>query len=142
MLLKANRSHFYKGLFMPLVRLSLPQSTTAAEVTAVSDAVHTALVATFNVPKPDRFHAIHTHQPHELICTPEFLGIAHSPHVVFVQISCSSGRSLELKKALYANIASGVASTSTFKPEDVIINLLETSRENWSFGLGIAQYAA
>ena len=28
----------------------------------------------------------------------------------------------------------------TFKAEDVIINLLETNRENWSFGLGVAQY--
>lgn len=126
---------------MPLVRLSLPQSTTNADVTAVSNAVHTALVTTFNVPEPDRFHAVHRHQQHELVCTPEFLGIAHSLHVVFVQISCSSGRSLELKKALYANIASGIAATSTFRSEDVIINLLETSRDNWSFGLGIAQYA-
>ncbi len=126
---------------MPLVRLSLPQSTTNADVTAVSNAVHTALVATFNVPEPDRFHAVHRHQPHELVCTPEFFGIAHSLHVVFVQISCSSGRSLELKKALYANIAGGIAATSTFRSEDVIINLLETSRDNWSFGLGIAQYA-
>lgn len=127
---------------MPLVRLSLPQSTTTADVAAVSNAVHTALVATFNVPEPDRFHAIHRHDPHELVCTTEFLGIPHSPHVVFVQISCSFGRNLEMKKALYAHIASGIAATSTFKSEDVIINLLETSRDNWSFGLGIAQYAA
>jgi hypothetical protein len=27
------------------------------------------------------------------------------------------------------------------RPEDVLINLLETAKENWSFGNGIAQYA-
>ena len=127
---------------MPLVRISLPQNTTAADTAAVSNAVHNALVATFNVPQADCFQAIHRHLPTDLVCTSEFLGVQHTQHVVLVQISCSPGRTLEMKKALYKHIADGIAGTSTFKPEDVIINLLETGRENWSFGLGIAQYAA
>ncbi len=126
---------------MPLVRISLPQDTSLADVQAVSNAIHTALVATFNVPELDRFQAIDRHSPPELVCTPEFLGIQHSQHVVFVQISCSPGRSLDMKKALYAKISAEIAASGSFKAEDVIINLLETSRENWSFGLGIAQYA-
>ena len=126
---------------MPLVRINLPQNTTPLDVAAISTAVHNALVATFNVPEPDRFQAIHRHPQEEMICTPEFLGIKHSKHSVFVQISCSPGRSLDMKKALYAKIASDIAHSSSFKAEDVIINLLETSRENWSFGLGVAQYA-
>lgn len=126
---------------MPLVRISLLDNTTAADTAGISNAVHNALVATFNVPQADCFQAIHRHAPHDLVCTPEFLGMQHSQRVVFVQISCSPGRTLEMKKALYKSIADGIAGASTFKPEDVIINLLETSRENWSFGLGIAQYA-
>ena len=125
---------------MPLVRISLPQHTLPADVAAVSTAVHNALVATFNVPEADRFQAIHQHSPLQLICTPEFLGVQHSQHVVFVQICCSPGRTIEVKKALYAKIAADVGLTSSFKTNDVIINLLETSRENWSFGQGIAQY--
>lgn len=126
---------------MPLVRINLPQATLPADVVAVSTAIHNALVVTFNVPEADLFQAIYRHSPQDLICTPEFLGVQHSQHVVFVQISCSPGRSLDLKKALYAKIATGIGLTSSFKPADVIINLLETSRENWSFGLGVAQYA-
>lgn len=126
---------------MPLVRISLPQNTSAVDVTAVSSSVHLALVCTFNVPEPDRFQAIHKHSPDDLVCTPEFLGVQHSPNVVFVQISCSPGRSVDMKKALYAKIAEEIARSSSFKAEDVIINLLETPRENWSFGLGVAQYA-
>jgi len=61
--------------------------------------------------------------------------------VVFVQISCSPGRSLDMKKALFAKIAFDIAHSSSRNAEDVIINPLETSRENWSFGLGAAQYA-
>ena len=126
---------------MPLVRINLPQITNPADIAAISTSVHNALVATFNVPEADRFQAIHRDSPEELICTPEFLGVQHSQHVVFVQISCSPGRSVDMKKALYAKIATDITLTSSFKPADVIINLLETSRENWSFGLGAAQYA-
>lgn len=60
---------------------------------------------------------------------------------MFVQISCSPGRSLDMKKALFAKIAFDIAHSSSRNAEDVIINPLETSRENWSFGLGAAQYA-
>jgi 4-oxalocrotonate tautomerase len=35
-----------------------------------------------------------------------------------------------------------LAEEQGFRKEDVFINLVETSRENWSFGNGIAQYAA
>lgn len=126
---------------MPLVRISLSESTSPADVSAVSDSVHGALVATFSVPEADRFQAIHRHSAADLVCTPEFLGVQHSQHVVFVQISCSPGRTVDTKKALYAKIAADIAASSSFKADDVIINLLETSRENWSFGQGIAQYA-
>jgi 4-oxalocrotonate tautomerase len=126
---------------MPLVRISLPQNTPSADISAVSNAVHRALVETFNVPELDRFQVIHRHSPEELVCTPEYLGVSHGGHVVFVQITCAPGRSLEMKKALYARIALDISQTSAFPAADVIINLVETSRENWSFGLGVAQYS-
>ncbi len=126
---------------MPLVRISLPQTTSSAEVATVSDTIHRALVETFNVPKLDRFQVVHRHSAGELVCTPEYLGVSHGERVVFVQITCAPGRSLEMKKALYAKIALDISQTSAFPAADVIINLVETSRENWSFGLGVAQYS-
>lgn len=99
------------------------------------------MVETFNVPELDRFQVIHRHSAEELVCTPEYLGVSHSGPVVFVQITCAPGRSLEMKKALYAKVASGISRASSFSAADVIINLVESSRENWSFGLGIAQYS-
>jgi 4-oxalocrotonate tautomerase len=137
----SSRFNSIESRTMPLVRINLPTATSDAQMAAVAEAVHQALVDTFNVPLPDRFQVLTRSPPNELICTPEFLGIAHSPTVVFVQIACSPGRSLEMKKALYAAIASKVAAHGHFAAADVIINLVETERENWSFGNGIAQYA-
>ena len=126
---------------MPFVRIDLPASTSAAHIAAVSEAVHQAMVDTFNVPLADRFQTITRRAPDELVCTPEFLGVRHSAHVVLVQITCSPGRSLDAKKALYALMVQRIAGTSKFAANDVIINLVETVRENWSFGNGIAHYA-
>jgi 4-oxalocrotonate tautomerase len=60
--------------------------------------------------------------------------------VAFVQITCAEGRTQEVKKALYARIAALVAATGAVLAADVVINLLEVKRENWSFGNGVAQY--
>lgn len=126
---------------MPLVRIDIPSSTSGEDQIRLSDAIHEALVATFNVPLQDRFQTINLRTPGTQICTDEFLGITHSQQVVFVQITCAIGRSTEIKKELYARLASDIAERTAFKREDVIINLVETARENWSFGNGIAQFA-
>ena len=75
-----------------------------------------------------------------MIWPDSFLGIAHGDLVAFIQITCAEGRSVEQKKALFAAIAANLAHAGI--PEnDVIINLVETARENWSFGNGLAPFA-
>jgi phenylpyruvate tautomerase PptA (4-oxalocrotonate tautomerase family) len=51
------------------------------------------------------------------------------------------GRTLEQKKAFYKKIADGLHERLGLRREDVLINLVEVAKENWSFGNGIAQYA-
>jgi 4-oxalocrotonate tautomerase len=126
---------------MPLVRIDLPANTSAQDMAAVSTSVHQAMVDTFNVPMDDRFQAITRRAAGELICTPEFLDVKHTGQVVFVQITCSPGRTLDAKKALYHQIVTRIAAQTPFLANDVVINLVETARENWSFGNGIAHYA-
>ncbi|TFZ07049.1 tautomerase family protein [Ramlibacter henchirensis] len=126
---------------MPLVRIDLPASASATEAAAASRAVHQALVEVFSVPQDDMFQVVARRPPGEIVCTPTFLGVDHSDKVAFVQIVCSPGRTVGLKEALYARIAEDVAAGAGLRREDVIINLLETARENWSFGNGLAQYA-
>lgn len=126
---------------MPLVRIDLPAATSSIEAAAVSRAVHQALVDLFSVPQDDLFHVVARRAPGELVCSPSYVGIEHSDKVAFVQIVCSPGRTVGLKEALYARIAADVEAGTGFRADDVIINLVETARENWSFGAGLAQYA-
>jgi phenylpyruvate tautomerase PptA (4-oxalocrotonate tautomerase family) len=61
---------------------------------------------------------------------------------VIIQITWNEGRTVEQKKALYKTIAQGLTATPGIRPEDVLINLVEVKKENWSFGNGVAQYAS
>ena len=53
-----------------------------------------------------------------------------------------AGRSIEQKKAFYKRIVDDMNTQLHVRPQDVVINLVEVAKENWSFGGGIAQYAA
>jgi phenylpyruvate tautomerase PptA (4-oxalocrotonate tautomerase family) len=126
---------------VPLVRIALSQHLTDTQVAHISNAVHDAMVATFNVPPKDRFQVITRHPPGELIYAPDYLDITHGDTFAMIQITCNEGRTLEMKKALFAAIAESVARGGAVPAADVFVNLVEVKKENWSFGNGIAQYA-
>jgi 4-oxalocrotonate tautomerase len=58
-----------------------------------------------------------------------------------VQITLNAGRTVEMKKAFYAKAAALIHEAAGVRPEDVLISLVEVTKENWSFGTGVAQYA-
>jgi 4-oxalocrotonate tautomerase len=127
---------------MPLVRISHASGKPTTFGPALSVGVHSALMEAFNVPADDYFQVVTEHPSVTAIIGPStFLGISHTTDLVIVQITCAEGRTIEQKKALYANIVERLASDPGIRREDVIINLVETKRENWSFGNGVAQFA-
>jgi phenylpyruvate tautomerase PptA (4-oxalocrotonate tautomerase family) len=126
---------------MPLVRTSLRKGKSPEYRDAIADGIHRAMVETIGVPLTDRFQLITEHDRGGLICDPTYLNIQRTDDVVFVQITLNTGRSLEMKKALYAGIVRYLAESPGIRPQDVLINLVEVPKENWSFGNGEAQYA-
>ncbi len=126
---------------MPLVRVALREGRSAEFKQAVGDAIHQAMVDTANVQPLDRFQIITEHDQQGLIYDPEYLGIARTDGIVMIQITLNLGRTLEVKKALFARIADLLHTRLGVRKEDVLINLVEVPKENWSFGNGDAQYA-
>ena len=125
---------------MPLVRIDIVKGRTAAQRRSLGDAVHRALVETIGVPEKDRFQVIGEHEANELVYDRNYLGIKRTDGIVMIQITMSFGRTLEQKRTLYRLVTENLAYLDV-RPEDVWINLVETARENWSFGLGEASYA-
>jgi 4-oxalocrotonate tautomerase len=128
---------------MPLVRIDHAAGKPASYRTAISRGVHNAMVSTFNVPNDDYFQVIGEHAPGTAIVhAPSYLGIEYSDEIVIIQITCNDTRTIDQKKALFATIADNLAQRPGVRRQDVVINLVEVKRENWSFGNGVAQYAA
>jgi phenylpyruvate tautomerase PptA (4-oxalocrotonate tautomerase family) len=126
---------------VPLVRISLNQPADRAYAAAIGDAVHRALVESMNVPIADKFQIITGSADAQIVYPPEYLGIGHGDTVVIIQITLNTGRTVEQKRALYAQIADLLAVAPGIPRSDIIVNLVEVVKENWSFGDGVAQYA-
>ena len=125
---------------MPLVRITLATGRTAAERRAIADGVHKALVQTANVPPDDRFQVVQQVPKGGLVWDADYLGFKRTAGVIFVEITLNAGRTVEVKKALYAAIAHELARAAGVRPDDVLVNLVEVPRENWSFGGGRMSY--
>ncbi len=127
---------------MPLVRVDLRRGKSAAHKKAIADGIYRALRQTFTVPEEDRFIVITEHDDDGFIYSDNYLDIARSADLVFIQITVTNSRGVDQKKALFARIVAVLAENPGLRREDVFINLLEVLKENWSFGNGIAQYVA
>ncbi len=126
---------------MPLVRIALRAGKNESYRRALGDAVHRAMVETIKVPEKDRFQIFTEHDAAGLVYDPSYLDVARSDDVVLIQITLNAGRTVEMKKALYARIAILLAERPGVRREDVFVSLVEVPKENWSFGNGVAQYA-
>ena len=125
---------------MPLVKLYLRKGKSPEYVRDLSAAVHQALVAQANVPADDLFHIIHQVEPEAIIANATYGGVNRSHDLVIIEITLNAGRTLEVKKALYADIVARLGRAIDVRPDDVLINLVEVTKENWSFGKGLATY--
>ena len=126
---------------MPLTRVSLLKGKPPEYRTALLDGLYQAMRETFGVPEDDRFMLIEEYDKSNFLYGKSYLGIERDDDLVIIQITVNNTRGLEQKKALFARIAELLAKSPGVRPENILINLLEVPKENWSFGNGIAQYA-
>ena len=126
---------------MPFVRIDLIRGKSAQYRETMGDIVYKAMVDVINVPENDKFQVITEHAAEELNLAESYMGNRYSNDVVLIQITLTAGRSIDLKKAFYKRIVDDLHDQLKMRREDVVINLVEVAKENWSFGGGIAQYA-
>ena len=125
---------------MPLARIDLVKGKSADYRQAIGEVVYDAMTQTLNVPQNDRFQVISEHDAGNLIFDPAYLGISRTADCILIQVTLNGGRTMEMKRAFYQAIADGLHQRLQLRREDVIINLVEVGKGDWSFGNGIAQY--
>ena len=126
---------------MPLARIDIRKDASVELVRVVSEAVYKAMVDVANVPVHDKFQVITRHAEDELIYPEEgYLGLNYTRDLIIIQVTWVGGRSTEVKKKFFRQIADDIHAKGGVRKEDVWINLIDTSREDWSFGNGEMQY--
>jgi 4-oxalocrotonate tautomerase len=134
--------YFKGGSNMPLARIDISKSASDELIRIVSEAVYRAMVEVANVPAHDKFQVISRHAADEMIYPQEgYLGLTYTPGLIIIQVTWVGGRSTDVKKKFYRQIADEIHEKGGVRKQDVWINLVDTAREDWSFGNGEMQYA-
>jgi 4-oxalocrotonate tautomerase len=126
---------------MPLTRISLRRGKPAAYRKAICDGLYRAMREALNVPEGDRFILVSEHDAVDFDYGSSWPGIARSDDLVIIQLTVNSTRTLAQKKALYRRLVELLTESPGLRPEDIFISLIQTLPENWSLGLGEAQFA-
>ncbi|MFD2028858.1 tautomerase family protein [Promicromonospora aerolata] len=90
----------------------------------ISDALHEALVRTWQLPEDKRFHRFLLLDDGDLIAP-------RSGDYLVVEIVCFSGRSRKAKRALIAVLYDDVAPRLGLAVHDLEVVILESPKENW-----------
>jgi len=126
---------------MPLARIDLIRGKPDQYRRTICDVVYEGVIGPLNAPKGDRFQVITEHSEQDFIADPNYLDIPRTKDCVFIQVTMNEGRTLDQKRAFFKFVADELHQRLGMRREDVLMNLLEVKKENWTFGNGIAQYA-
>lgn len=124
---------------MPLLRFDIIEGRTEDEVIRLLDVAHVAVVEALGIPERDRYQVVNQHKKYEIVALDTGLGFERTDNFVLVSVT-SNKRTLELKQALYKNLTDKFEKELGISPEDVMINFVENTDEDWSFGKGVAQF--
>ena len=126
---------------MPLIHISLRAGKPEAYRQAIFDGLYRAMREALSVPEDDQFMTITEHDAANFRTNASCYGVSRSEDVVYIQITVFDSRTAEQKKALFRRTAELLGENPGIRPENVFVNILESAKENWSVGHGVAQFA-
>lgn len=126
---------------MPRTEIALRRGRGPEEKNTLMREIYAAMRESVDVPEDDLFISLTEHEEDEFLYGRRYLGVERTDALVMIRVTLSEGRKPAQKQALYQAICRRLQAAVGLRPEDVFICLVETKWENWSFGLGRAQYA-
>jgi hypothetical protein len=124
---------------MPLLYVDLIEGRTPADIRAILDALHDAVVTAFEVPPRDRYQVVRTHPRHEMVALDTGLGIERTDALVVVHV-VSRRRAPDMKKRFFELAAANLEARAGLDAGDLIVSITENGDDDWSFGHGRAQF--
>lgn len=124
---------------MPLLKIDVIKGRSDEALATLLDTVHSAMVEAFQVPVRDRYQIVTEHEPSRMIVQDTGLGLTRTQDVVVIT-AISRPRSADMKQTFYKLVAEGLEANCGISPQDLMISMVINSDEDWSFGLGRAQF--
>jgi len=124
---------------MPLLCFDLIQGRSENQIKTILDATHEVLIQSFSVPERDRYQIVREHAPSRMIIEDTGLGIVRTPNMLVLQVT-TRPRSRAMKQAFYSSLVKKLEAACGITPSDVIVTFVTNTDEDWSFGLGRAQF--
>jgi hypothetical protein len=124
---------------MPLLRFDLIRGRSESQLKALLDATHQVMLEAFKVPPRDRYQIVNEHPRSHMIVEDTGLELTRTANIVILQIT-TRPRSREMKETFYRLLVDTLQATCGIASSDVIVNFVTNGDEDWSFGLGCAQY--
>ncbi|GKZ31984.1 hypothetical protein AbraIFM66950_001001 [Aspergillus brasiliensis] len=125
---------------MPLVRIDVFRSGWLPnELKTLADTIQQVMQTHFNAPVRDRYQIITQHEDYELICEDTNLGFTRTKKLVIIQI-LQQGRSAEQKQQAFQALSKNLQEKCSVSGHDLIISCAQNTKEDWSFGMGVAQF--
>ncbi|KAG9639533.1 4-oxalocrotonate tautomerase, partial [Aureobasidium melanogenum] len=125
---------------MPLVKIDMIKGVRSPEeIKKLADVVQEIMLAKFAAPPRDRYQVITQHEPYELIFEDTGLGIQRTEKLILIQIF-QQGRNADQKQAIYATLAERLEKECGVPKTDLVVSCSANTKEDWSFGLGRAQF--
>jgi Tautomerase enzyme len=124
---------------LPLLIFHILEGRSQQEIGALLDATHRVVLDTFHVPQRDRYQIVHEHKPSHVRFEDTGLGIPRSDKFELLQV-VTRPHSTEAKTAFYKNLCDQLQRSCGIAPSDVMVSIVGNTDEDWSFGLGRAQF--
>jgi hypothetical protein len=126
-------------MIMPLLCFDLIAGRSENQIKKILDVTHEVMVNAFNVPERDRYQIVREHLPSRMILEDTGLGIERTANRMVLQVT-TRPRSRAMKQAFYRSLVERLADGCGISPNDVVVTFVTNTDEDWSFGLGRAQF--
>ena len=123
---------------MPLVRIDMQKGRSPEQVREIADVIQGVMEDVFAAPPGDRYQVITQHEVGEIIFGDTGLGLDRTDEVMLIQVF-QQGRDTSQKENLYATLADRLGKIGV-RPEDLVVSVNANEYEDWSFGMGKAQF--
>ncbi|MBO1307090.1 tautomerase family protein [Enterococcus sp. 669A] len=125
---------------MPLIKIDIVEGRSEQDIRKMLDAIHSAVLEAFHVPKGDRYQIVTQHKSYEMVLEDTDLGFTREqPDIVAITV-ISRKRECHDKVTFYRLIKEGLEKELGIAPQNILISITENGDADWSFGFGEAQF--